>query len=416
MNKYICLREAYDWISIGEGQDKLTQVEFDQLMGYLKNTISINEKFIQMGYKKFRFINYVGILNVGNIIIEVLPKLSLSDDKNYDKKILLQMISKCTDLNLNLDEAIHSKIQDYNLLELIAGKYIDCLLKEINRGIHFEYKNQEENLNVMKGKLLFNEHVKRNYANRVKAFCGYNEYSSDNPLNQVLKLACIRVLNNVYNLKINNKTKKALSDLGEVSVRNISKEELERITLNRQNKRFSQCLELAKFILLNLANENSLGNKNGFTMLFEMNTLYEQYIGKLIKALWNGEGKTVTLQDNSKYLLIDKETKRNRFNLVPDILLKENNIDKLIIDTKWKAVEYDSKVSCTTEDIYQMYAYITTYTEVNRVVLLYPCLVVGSEYPTWELTSYKDKFIEVRTVRLDQYKNTMDDLKNIISF
>jgi 5-methylcytosine-specific restriction enzyme subunit McrC len=164
---------------------------------------------------------------------------------------------------------------------------------------------------------------------------------------------------------------------------------------------------------LNIANESALGNKKGFTMLFEMNTLYEQYIGKLVKELWNGDGKITILQDNSKYLLVDAKTKKNKLNLIPDILLKENSVNKLIIDTKWKAVEYDNKVLCTTEDLYQMHAYITTYTEVNRVVLLYPCLIAGNEYPTWELTSYRDKLIEVRTVRLDEYRNTIEDLKKI---
>jgi 5-methylcytosine-specific restriction enzyme subunit McrC len=414
MNKHICVSEAYEWIYIGDQSDQLTLNEYDSLMKYLKNNIEINEKFIEIKHKKFRFINYVGILNVGNLIIEVLPKISLSNDKNHDKKILLQMLSKCTDLELNLDEAISSKIQNYNLLELLASKYINSLLKEMNRGIYFEYRNQEENLNVMKGKLLFKEHVKNNYANKVKAFCGYSEYSSDNILNQILKLACVRILNKVYNIKVTNKTKKALFDLGNVSIINVSKEMLDRVKLSRHNKRFSKCLELARFILLNISNENSLGSSNGFSMLFEMNTLYEQYIGKAIKVLWSGEGRTVSLHDQSKYLSVDTETNIKKFNLKPDIVLNDNNAHKLVIDTKWKAIEYESKLSYNINDIYQMYAYITNYKEATRVILLYPFLTECKKYPSWELLNYKGKFIDVKTVRLDEYKNTVEDLKNII--
>lgn len=414
MNKYICIREAFDWIGIGTKSDQVTYKEYNLLQKYLEDNINSDKEIIETRYKKFRFINYVGILNIGNITIEILPKISLSDDKNKDKKILLQMLSKCTDLDLNLDKSIDSKIQNYNLLELLANKYIDSLLKEINRGFHFEYIDKEENLNVIRGKLLLNKHIKHNYADKVKAFCGYSEYSSDNLLNQILKLACIRVLNKVYNITIINKTKKTIFDLSNVSIININKEMLERIKLNRHNKRFSQCLELAKFILLNVANESSVGNSSGFSMLFEMNLLYEKYIGKLVKEIWKEKNKKVLLQDKSKYLLLNTKNNRKNFNLKPDIVLCENNIHKLIIDTKWKAIEYNSKVSYRESDIYQMYAYITSYKEAKRVILLYPHLTEDKEYPNWELLNYEGKFIEVETVRLDEYKNTINDLENII--
>jgi 5-methylcytosine-specific restriction enzyme subunit McrC len=414
MNKYICVRESFEWIPIGEGDKELTDSEYRSLRKYLSKNLNMDENVIQDQHMKFRFINYVGILNIDNLIIEVLPKIDLSDDINSDKKILLQMLSKCTDLDLNIDEAIGSKVQNYNLLELLADKYLDILLKEINRGIYFEYISQEENLNFMKGKLLFNKHVKHNYANKVKAFCSYNEYSSDNILNQILKLACIKILNKVYNTKIINKMKKALFDLGNVSIININKEMLERVKLSRHNKRFSQCLDLAKFILLNLANENTLGSSNGFSMLFQMNLLYESYIAKLMKEIWNGENKKVLIQPKSKYLLLNKKTNSKNFNLQPDIVLNENNVARLIIDTKWKAIEYKAKLAYRESDIYQMYAYITSYKEAEKVVLLYPCLTEGKEYPTWELLNYEGKFIEVRTVRLDKYENTIEDLKSIV--
>ncbi|AMR05744.1 McrC family protein [Bacillus thuringiensis] len=415
MNKYICVRESFDWIGIGSKADELTQKEYNVLVKYLENNEKYDiEKIIQNKYKKIRFINYVGILNIENLTIEILPKISLSEDKNTDKKILLRMLSKCMDLELNLDKEINSRLQSYNLLELVTEKYIDSLLKELNKGLYFEYVNKEENLNVIRGKLLLNKQVKYNYANKVRAYNAYSEYSSDNILNQIFKLACIRILNKVYNNKIINRTKKAIFDLSNVSVVTMSRETLEMTKLNRHNERFSSCFELARFILLNVANESSIGSSSGFTMLFEMNTLYEKYIGYLIKEIWKGKGRKVLLQDKSKYLLLNTKTKQKNFNLKPDIVLGENNSYQIIIDTKWKAVEYRSKSSLKVEDIYQMYAYVSSYKEAKKAVLLYPCLIKEKEYPTWDLLHYEGKQIEVKTVRLDSYEDTIDDLKNII--
>ncbi|TKH47047.1 hypothetical protein FC680_30110 [Bacillus cereus] len=414
MHKYICVRESFDWIGIGSRIDELTPKEYNLLVRYLENNINSNVEIIQNRYKKIRFINYVGILNIENVTIEILPKISLNDDKNKDKKILLRMLSKCTGLELNLGEEINSRIQNYNLLELLANKYVEDLQKELNRGIYFDYINKEENLNVMRGKLLLNKHVKYNYANRLRAYNAYSEYSPDNTLNQIFKLACIKILNKVYNHQIINKTKKAIFDLSNVSVVNLNREMLERLKLNRHNKRFSSCFELARFILLSVTNESSVGSSSGFTMLFEMNTLYEKYIGYLIEEVWKGERRKVLLQDNSKYLLLNSKTKQKNFNLKPDIVLGENNKCQIIIDTKWKAVEYKSKLSLKVEDIYQMYAYVSSYKEAKKAVILYPCLIKEKEYPSWDLLNYEGKQIEVKTVRLDNYENTLDDLKKIV--
>ncbi|ALC52366.1 hypothetical protein CN899_22015 [Bacillus thuringiensis] len=414
MHKYICIRESFDWIWIGGNRDELTQKEYDLLVRYLENNIGDNKEIIQNKYRKLRFINYVGIINIENVTIEIIPKISLSNDKNIDKQILLRMLSKCSDLELNLDKEINSKIRDSNLLELLAHTYVHSLLKELNKGLYYEYINKEENLNVIRGKLLLNKHVKYNYANKVRAYNTYSEYSSDNILNQIFKLACIRILNKVYNNKITNKIKKVLFDLSNVDVININREVLERLKLNRHNKRFSSCFELAKFILLNVSNESSIGSSSGFTMLFEINTLYEKYIGYLMKEIWRGQGKKVILQDNSKFLLLNTETKRKNFNLKPDIVLADKNECQIIIDTKWKAVEYKSKSSFKVEDVYQMYAYISSYQEAKKAVLLYPCLIKEKVYPIWDLLNHKGKQIEVRTVRLDSYRNTLNDLREII--
>ncbi|MDA1909234.1 hypothetical protein PDK24_25855 [Bacillus cereus] len=414
MHKYICVRESFDWIGIGSRSDELQPKEYNSLVRYLETNVSSNIDIIQNRYKKIRFINYVGIVNIGSVTIEILPKISLSDDKNTDKKILLGMLSKCTDLELNLGEEINSKVQNYNLLELLANKYVKDLLEELNKGIYFEYINKEENVNVMRGKLLLTKHVKYNYANRLRAYNTYSEYSPDNTLNQIFKLACIKILNKVYNHQIISNTKKAIFDLSNVSMVNLNRETLERLKLNRHNKRFSSCLELARFILLSITNEFSVGSSSGFAMLFEMNNLYEKYIGYLIKEVWRGKGRKVLLQDNGKYLLLNTNTKQKNFNLKPDIVLSDNNNCQIIIDTKWKAVEYNSKLSFKVEDIYQMYAYVSSYKEAQKAVLLYPCLINEKEYPSWELLNYEGKQIEVKTVRLDNHEHTIEDLKKII--
>lgn len=343
MSKYICVRESFDWINIGNDENELTIIEKDLLIRYLEANISNENRIIDQGFNKIRFINYVGIINIKNVVIEVVPKISLKKDFNKDKKILLQMLSKCTDLEINLDKKIDSVIDKHNLIELIINKYINLLLKEINKGLYNEYVDVEEELSLIRGKILFKENIKNKYQRRAKVLCKYEEFNENNRLNQILKLACMKVLNKTKDNSLINKIKKALFHLSNVSIIQINKEQISKFNVNKQNIRFSECIELAKFILLNISNENSMGNNNGFSMLFEMNLLYEKYIGNLVKRISREYKKRAILQDKRNYLLKDKYTNSKKFNLKPDIVIEENNIPTLIIDTKWKSIEYKEK-------------------------------------------------------------------------
>lgn len=42
-----------------------------------------------------RFINYVGYIRLSTVSIEILPKISLNDSAELERKALLNMLSKC---------------------------------------------------------------------------------------------------------------------------------------------------------------------------------------------------------------------------------------------------------------------------------------------------------------------------------
>lgn len=412
MNKYICVRESFDYIYLGDGKDKLSDNEYRALQKYLEENIRDNTNVIEGGYNKIRFINYVGVLKIKNVTIEVLPKISFSNDKNKDRRVLLAMLSKCLDLDINLDKFINSNTQNYSLLDLIANKYLELLMIELNKGIFREYVNYSDNLKMIRGKIVLKEHINKNYANKDRVFCSFDEYSENILLNQVLKFASEKILRNINDMDITKKCNKALFKLSNVDRKYINKEILSRVQINKQNKRFLQTFELAKFIILNMSNDSGRGMNKGFSMLFDMNTLYEKYIGKVIREIFIN--KKVYLQDSRKYLLDNKSNNKQSFNLRPDIVIQDN-VSTTIIDMKWKAVEYNSKNNYEVSDIYKMYAYASRYKDAKKAVLLYPSLEEGKEYEAWTFIDNVNKKIEIKTVRLDSYNNTVKDLEDIIN-
>lgn len=413
MSKYICIREAYDWIYVGDKENELSESEFEDLLRYLNDKKdNFKTGIIDVKYKKLRLINYVGIISIQNVVIEIVPKISLSNDREKDREVLLQMLSKCTKLPFSINESLSLNLKNYNLIELLAKFFIENLGQQINRGMYLEYVNKEENLNVIKGKLLLSNHIKKNHSNKVKAYCGYDEYSENNFLNLVFKTACTIILRKINNDDVKNDVKRILSLLVDVDLNYIDNNKLLKYKFHRQNERFKEAYEFAKLILLNMSMENTKRNDSAFSMLFEINTLYEEYIGNIVSQLWNNSSRDSTLQDKGKYLLNNILSYKGNFELKPDIVLKDiDNKYEIIIDTKWKDVDSSIKSS----DIYQMYAYITRYTNAKRCILLYPCSVENKEYSKWQLFEpFKNKYIEVETVRLDSLDMTIEDIKTIL--
>ncbi|MDU5020549.1 MAG: hypothetical protein E6269_08375, partial [Clostridiales bacterium] len=276
--KYICVREAYDYIDLGDKKDNLTSIELKGLTSYLSNKYN-NKRIIEFKQDKIRFINYTGIIALDNLLIEILPKISLSNNIDKDRKMLIQMLTMCNKLPLNIEQSNSINTSKNNLLDILVNMYIENLENEVRKGFNLEYISESANINTLKGKLLLKEHINKNYINKSKVYCNYDNYSYDNFLNQTFKHACTIVLNKIYDEKTKSKIKKILKLFVDVSDYNISLEKLNNLNFDRRNERFKLSYEFAKLIIKNESSKNTYGYKNAFSILFEMNILYEEYIG-----------------------------------------------------------------------------------------------------------------------------------------
>lgn len=412
-SKYIIIREAYDWIFIGNSINELTIIEFNSLCNYLKDR-NLNNA-VQYGFNKIKFINYVGIISLGNLIIEILPKISITNDIVKDRKMLMFMLSKCNRISVNINEVLETNIVNQSLLDILAKVFAKKLLLELQKGMYLEYVTQEDSLNKIKGKVMLTQNVKINYTNKSKVYCRYDEFTENNIFNSILLKATnllLIALNNSFIKKELNIIKNLLNDVDDIY---IPLSILENYKLNKKNERFKEVFILAKLILSNSTMNKSLGKENGFSILFEMNYLYEEYIGVLLKEIIEDETIKVNTQEKSKYLLWNKNTRKNEIALKPDIVIYKDNEAKIIIDTKWKSSSIDGREIYNQGDIYQMYAYITTYKEAEKCILLYPKVSEDIVHSKWKLNNnIGDKEIIMNEVTLESYGETKNKLLKLL--
>ena len=304
----------------------------------------------------------VGILTTPDVSVEILPKIDTDDDHTL-RKSLIRMLAVSRNLPIADSELARLDIQHENLLEVLIRVFADYLYSAIRRGLPHRYIGQEDDLPRLKGKLNVKRQFSHNAVRPDRLACAFDEFSPDTPLNRVLKAAVVRLVAVSKSATNQRKLTESLARFDGVS--DTSEPLRERVMLDRTNRTFHQLYEMARLLLAGDWQSTTTGRVEGFSLLFPMNELFEEYIGRSLKTAL--PSMSVELQQQSHHAI---NSPSKRFNLRPDIVVDGN----VIIDTKWKRLlpEGEKKhFGVEQADIYQLLAYARAY-DAKRVILLYP--------------------------------------------
>ncbi|AML51749.1 McrC family protein [Falsihalocynthiibacter arcticus] len=204
--------------------------------------------------------------------------------------------------------------------------------------------------------------------------CQFDDLSVDTALNQIIKAAVMHLAK----LSRSSSNQQRLRELAFVyaSVSEIQPSALPWAdeTIDRSNRQWFDPFEMAGLFLQNRYQTTTGGTGRGTALLFEMNTLFEEYVGRQISRALAGTELTVSLQGGRRYCLTSVDTERGHFQTKPDILIRRAGTVTHVIDAKWKRISSqidDPKLGVSQSDVYQMMAYAQLY-GAPRLTLLYP--------------------------------------------
>lgn len=357
-HKYKLLVFEHDTITAGADRD-ITIAQFDALSTYGYAT---GQKYYAVGDRRIKFKNYVGVIQVGSLIIEVLPKLDKDTDSNKWQRALYKMIQISGELRVNSIPKSVLELRKMTLLDLYFEAYLNEVETVIAHGIAKSYRKTQANLNKVKGRILFTRDIQRNYIHKERKFVEYTTYNSDNIYNQILKKATF-ILNELTNHgRYASRIKRILLALDHVSDSAITHRTFDSLVYTRNTLRYTHAVAIAKMIILHYSPNLKTGNNNVISLMLDMNMLYEKFVFKTLKryALQNPhKGIEVHAQQRTQFWDCHR--------LTPDIVVAFQG-DIYIIDTKWKTLTYNKS---SIEDIRQIFAY-NLYFKAIHGVLLYP--------------------------------------------
>ena len=324
----------------------------DENAPFLRIASGVGGKFIQAR-------NYVGVLQTkSGLTIEILPKIANKNDAERSKAVFIKMLRTLKNFPFKSSNLASLKTQNLPLLEIFISMFLCELEALVKKGIKSDYVALEENLNFLKGKLNINEQIKRNSIHKERFYVGYSEFLSDIKINRIIKTT-LKFLYKKSNSSINQqKIRELLFIFDEVSECEDYKNFFAKLVINRQVKHYEQTLLWCNIFLLNNSFTPHKGDDLALALLFDMNALFESYVGNFIKKSFPG----TILQHSEKHLVEYPKS----FKLRPDIFLES----KFIADTKWKIISSSNDIS--QADLYQLYAYGKKHPCDGKLYIIYP--------------------------------------------
>ncbi len=378
-----------DGIILNNSIYEYSEVTDEKLREYIIATPQLH-KYFKLDWDILKTRQYCGILNFQEEDFYLLPKISNKDEKqNLDTFIYMLMVAY--DIKLQNEDIAACENQTHTILEVFIQLFAKKLFQEFQYGIYKEYITEQENLTTLRGKYLINENLKTNFVKN-KIYCEYDEFSMNNQLNQFFLFA-------VKSLLMFAKDKRVLMQceiaLDEVEYKSFDINYLT-IHFHRLNSRFKESFEFA-LLLLNKSIPLFAKDKKSFAFLFDMNELFEKFIGKIFKEL----DPSTKLQNQKNF---------GNLQLKPDIITTN-----MIIDTKYKILK--SRDDLAVSDKYQMFVYGTNF-GIKNTMLLYPKHLEHFDYEMVLGEGEREIGLKIRSIDLAcescGYSEFVGEIKNRI--
>jgi 5-methylcytosine-specific restriction enzyme subunit McrC len=343
----------------------LSQTELDALVRFNDEH---DQQYFAVGYRSIAFRQFVGYLQVGDLGIEVLPKADRKStgDVAQWRNMLHEMLKVGLGLNLLGTESAKQSLTQPSLVELVVASFLPKVEGIIREGLARAYREEEANETTFRGKLLVAAQVRHNHTRRDRSFVRYAVYDRDTPANRLLRAGLDVAAQAPVSGPLRARVISSLLSFEDVRRVEPTRGAFERVRLSRSTERYRHALLLSRMLVESLSPALRAGRVSVFAFLFDMNVLWERYIGVLFQRACRGAVRAV-LQKTGTFLLHDD---RQRRTIRPDIALVDRVSGKVIavLDTKWKLVDARGP---DDDHIKQMFAYNEIF-RAPRAVLLHP--------------------------------------------
>ena len=311
-----------------------------------------------------KFNEYVGVIQIGKTIIEVLPKADKSGDENTWRNVLISMLRAVGVIDIHAPSSSDLQLRANSVLDLYFELFVKELEYLLHRGLVKKYRKTEGNLSILKGTIHFAKHINQNIVHQERFYVKHYTYDKQHDIHAIL-YKTLKLLKNIHtHTELNSRIGTLLLDFPELYDVKVTKTLFERISLDRKTEPYRKALEISRLLLLNYHPDVRKGDDNVLALMIDMNALWEQFVYVSIRKFKDKE-TTIAAQSIKNFW---KPNTGHRSRIRPDIVLNKGTEKCVVLDTKWKNLNGHNPVH---EDLRQMFVYMK-YFGARKVALVYP--------------------------------------------
>lgn len=350
---------------------RFTSARFNRLVHYNERH---GNQFFDVGHNRIHFRSYVGVIQVGNLTIEILPKADKSPESPAQKqkwqRALVEMLRQAGFIRLATISDARLRLRASFLLDIYFESFLAGVEELVHHGLVRKYRQTRGNISALKGRILFRQHISRNLVHRERFFTEHVFYDRNNRFNQILHVALsvlCRVSTNPHLAATARRLSLCFQGVDDIAV---SERMFTRLFHTRNTERYRRALQLARLIILNCSPDVRSGREDVLAILFDMNSLFERFVYAQLKhaeARQPPQSIRFKSQVSRGFWIADRVRKFIR----PDILAQIGagpGRERIVLDTKWK-IPRDGRPA--DSDLHQMHSYNVQF-GARRSLLLYP--------------------------------------------
>ena len=359
------LIKVYEHESLKVDKETFKAKHLDLLSKFLGDKVGEDAPF-SLIHNGVKFKQFVGVISVGDLQIEVLPKADKNAgdaEKNIWESHLMEMLRVVYKLKLKLPSKADQQVKRSPVLDVFLDRFMDEVEHLMHVGLVKAYRRVEDNRNALKGRLVMSKHIIKNMVHKERFYVEYTTYDRNHIFNRLLYKA-LRVIPDISTRSYTqNRAKTLLFEFPELNDIAVTDALFSRLSYDRKTEDYREAIELAKLILLNyMPNLTYQRGNNVFALMFDMNRLWEEYVFIMLKRQL--KDYTVLAQDPKSFWQSSKGSSTIR----SDIVVMNGDECVAVLDTKWKCPDTTKPADA---DLKQMYVY-HDYWNTNRTALVYP--------------------------------------------
>ena len=212
---------------------------FDELIKF-----AAASEFLDLNWRYVQAKNFVGVIRLpGGFQIEILPKIYDGDDPSRLRALVVKMLRTLKNFSGKTFRNAQLDTSRLPLYEIFIRQYLDMVAELVKRGLKSSYVPREENLRVVKGKLLIGRHVRINFAHREKFFVAFDEYGLNRPENRLIKSTLGKLLRTTRDQENFRLTTRLLADFDSVDASTNFAKDFAAVSIDRINRAYEAVMQ-----------------------------------------------------------------------------------------------------------------------------------------------------------------------------